>query len=89
MALQSCGSNLGHVIGSFVGLATDSMLFGLLWVNFSEKIQPYSRDTQPALIPGKIVIDRLTRKLDCRFDTRGKSQLNPELKLVCLTGFDL
>ena len=34
MALQSCGSNLGHVIGSFVGLATDSMLFGLLWVNF-------------------------------------------------------
>jgi len=38
MALQSCGSNLGHVIGSFVGLATDSMLFGLLWVKFLKKI---------------------------------------------------
>ena len=77
MALQSCGSNLGHVIGSFVGLATDSMLFGLLGVNFKKRLQPNSRDARLVLISGKIVIGRLTRKLDCRFDTRGKSQLNP------------
>jgi len=61
MALQSFGSNFGHVIGSFVGLATDSMLFGLLWVKFLKK--------KIHLIPPK--------------------NLNPLLKLVCLTGFDL
>ena len=60
MALQSCGSNFGHVIGSFIGLATDSMLFGLLWVKFRKEIH---------LIP--------------------LTNLNPLLKLVCPTGFDL
>ena len=77
VALQSCGSNLGHVI---VGLATESMLFGLIWVKFLSYSSIHQRRN---MLWPKIVIGRVFRRLDCKFDTH-KQSIEPIIE-TCLS----
>ena len=77
VALQSCGSNSGHVI---VELATESMLFGLLWVKFLSYSSIYERRN---MLWPKIVIGRVFRRLDCKFHIH-KQSIEPIIE-TCLS----